>query len=221
MTADQLNAKNIRVAAKKLSRADPTLARVLDLHGAPPLWKRPATFATFVRIILEQQVSLASAKSTFEKLKIACDRKVNAERVFELGDDGLRRVGFSRQKSRYAIALADDVLERRFKIASLRHHDDETVRALISSRLGLGDWSADVYLMMALCRPDVLPVGDLGLVKGMMELDGGDYDSSEKVLRRAEAWRPYRSVACRMVWQLYLGNRNKVVARSAGQSKKE
>ncbi len=207
MTTGQLNAKNIAVVAKKLSQADPSLARVLDLHGAPPLWKRPATFATFVRIILEQQVSLASAKSTFDKLRIACEGKITPQSVSELGDDGLRAVGFSRQKSRYAIALAEEVVERRFKIASLRHRGDDEVRGLITQRLGLGNWSADVYLMMALCRPDVLPVGDLGLVKGMMQLDGGDYDSSEKVLRRAEAWRPYRSVACRMVWQLYLGNR--------------
>jgi DNA-3-methyladenine glycosylase II len=207
MKRDSLNAQNLAAAAKSLAGNDPALARVLDQHGPPPLWKRPATFATLVRIILEQQVSLASAKSTFSKLARACDGKINAGNLAQLGDEGLRAVGFSRQKARYALALADDVQQQRFRIGSLRHRDDQEVRELITARLGLGDWSADVFLLMALCRPDVLPVGDLALVKGMIELDGGNYDTSADVIARAERWRPYRSVACRMVWQWYLGNR--------------
>ena len=179
--------------------------------GAPPLWKRPATFATLIRIILEQQVSLASAKSTFDKLSKSCDGQLTATGVASLGDEGLRAVGFSRQKARYALALADDVMQKRFRIGSLRHRDDEEVRELVTARLGLGDWSADVFLLMALCRPDVFPDGDLALVKGLEELDGGDYDTATKVTNRAESWRPYRSVACRMIWQLYLGNRNQTV----------
>lgn len=208
MSADRLDDQSIKHAAQELAGTDPALGRVLDQHGPPPLWKRPATFATLVRIILEQQVSLASAFSTFGKLKAACGGNVSAGAIKQLGDQGLRSVGFSRQKSRYAVALADDVLTGQFKVGSLRHRDDDEVRQQITARLGLGDWSADVFLMMALCRPDVLPTGDLGLVKGMTELDGGEYATKEKVVERAEVWRPYRSVACRMVWQLYLGNRN-------------
>ena len=203
-----LNAESLAAAAKSLAGNDPALAQVFARHGPPPLWKRPATFATLVRIILEQQVSLASAQATFSKLALACDGKINAVNLQQLGDEGLRAIGFSRQKARYALALADDVLQKRFRVGSLRHRDDGEVRELITARLGLGDWSADVFLLMALCRPDVLPVGDLGLVKGMIELDGGRYDTSEKVIERAKTWRPYRSVACRMVWQWYLGNRN-------------
>ncbi len=195
-------------AAAQLAAGDPALAGVLHRLGPPPLWKRPATIATLVRIILEQQVSLASGKSIFERFVEACDGRVTADAIIELGDARLRELGFSRQKARYAIALAGDVREKRFRIGGLRHATDDVVREQITARLGLGDWSADVFMMMALGRADILPVGDLALVKGMMELDGGDYATREKVSARAESWRPYRSVATRMVWQNYLHKRN-------------
>lgn len=198
-------------AVKHLIAVDPHLAAVHDRLGPPPLWKRPATLATLIRIILEQQVSLASAKSTFDKLKSACGGQVVAPEILNLGDDGLRSLGFSRQKSRYTIALAQDVVDKTFRVGSLRHQSDDVVRATITARLGLGDWSADVFLMMALLRDDIFPTGDLALVKGLRELDGGDYDSKEKLIARAEPWRPYRSTATRMVWQSYLDQRNQVV----------
>ena len=191
-------------AAKRLSRKDPSLRRVLQSLGPPPLWKRPASFATLVRIILEQQVSLASAKSTFDKLRAACDGSPNAIRVIRLGNDGLRAIGFSRQKARYTVALAEDVRHRRFLIGSLQYKSDEQAKEMITSRLGLGEWSADVFLLMALMRPDRFPVGDLALIKGMESLDGNEYGNPNKAIERAQAWRPYRSVATRMVWQWYL-----------------
>ncbi|TWU60313.1 DNA-3-methyladenine glycosylase [Rubripirellula tenax] len=160
-----------------------------------------------MRIILEQQVSLASAKSTFDRLAAACDGSVTASRVQELGYDDLRSIGFSRQKARYAIALADDVIATRIRLRSLRHATDDEVRQAITARLGLGDWSADVFMMMALGRPDILPIGDLALVKGIAELDGIDYPDKSSIIRRAEPWQPYRSVATRMVWQNYLDRR--------------
>ncbi|NND96946.1 MAG: DNA-3-methyladenine glycosylase 2 family protein [Pirellulaceae bacterium] len=199
-----LDEKTVRRAARKLASIDPSLSNVLNRFGTPPLWKRPATYATFVRIILEQQVSLASAKSVFDKLTRACDGRITAPRIISLGDSLLRRQGLSRQKARYTLALADDVVSRRFQIGSLRHQTDEQARAMITARLGLGDWSADVFLMMALMRTDLFPVGDLALIKGMTQLDGGDYSSAETAIERAERWRPYRSVATRMIWQLYL-----------------
>lgn len=128
-----LNAESLAAAAKTLAGNDPALAQVLARHGFPPLWKRPATFATLVRIILEQQVSLASAKATFGKLALACDGKINAVNMQQLGDEGLRASGFSRQKARYALALADDVLQKRFRVGALRHRDDGEVRELITA----------------------------------------------------------------------------------------
>ena len=204
-----MNVSDLGRAAKRLAREDPALRKVLRRYGPPPLWKRPATFATFVRIILEQQVSLTSAKSTYDKLADACGGKVSVSTVTRLGDVGLRSVGFTRQKRRYTLALADDISAKRFRVGGLRHRSDDEARKLITARLGLGNWSADVFLMMSLGRPDILPVGDLALIKGMVELDDGNYDTTEKVITRAESWRPYRSVACRMVWQLYLANRQR------------
>ena len=191
-------------AARRLAKSDPNLRVVYDRFGTPPMWRRPATFATFVRIILEQQVSLASAQSTFNKLKTACNDRVNAKRIRELGQNGLRSLGFSHQKARYSISLAEDVASRRFVVSSLGELRDEDARRSITSRLGLGEWSADVFLMMALMRPDVFPSGDLALVKGMSSLDGCDYQTPEQIVERAESWRPFRSVAARMIWQSYL-----------------
>lgn len=209
MTIHTLDRVGLKAAAGRLARQDPLLAGIYDQLGPPPMWKRPASFATFVRIILEQQVSLASAKSTFERLSSRCESRVTPARVLQIGPVGLRELGFTRQKTRYVVALAEDVSAKRFKIGSLRQQEDEAVRCGITARLGLGDWSADVFLLMALCRRDIFPIGDLALVKGIAELDGGRCETREKVFQRAERWRPYRSVATRMIWQSYLHRRGK------------
>ncbi|MEM9587067.1 MAG: DNA-3-methyladenine glycosylase 2 family protein [Planctomycetota bacterium] len=204
-----LDDQSIRRAAKRLADSDRLLAAVLERLGPPPLWKRPARFSTFVRIILEQQVSLASAKSTYDQLKRQAGT-VTAKRVTKLGEAGLRELGFSRQKARYTFALAEDVRNRRFSIRGLANLSSSDAHRQITSRLGLGDWSADVYLMMALGHPDILPVGDLALIKGVHELDPQVQPNAPDVSERAEVWRPYRSVATRMVWQAYLDRRGKV-----------
>jgi len=189
---------------------DPALADLWGRLGDPPPWRRPATFATLVRIILEQQVSLASGKATFDRLRRRCNGTINAKRIGELTPQELRGCGFSRQKARYVSALADDVTSRRFSVAALSRMNDEEARAAIVGRLGLGVWSADIFLLMALRRPDVLPTGDLGLIKGLEELDGQPYSSEVEIRERAESWRPYRSSATRLIWSLYLHNRNRL-----------
>jgi DNA-3-methyladenine glycosylase II len=204
-----LDVARLRCAADRLARSDRGLGDIQSRLGPPPLWKRPATFATFVRIILEQQVSLASSKSTFDRLRNTCRGKPSAVNVLALGEPQLRTLGITRQKARYIHALAADVAGGRFSVGRLRHLPDDRLRSNITARLGLGDWSADVFMLLAVCRTDVLPVGDLALVKGMSEMDGRLYDTADKVIRRAETWRPYRSVATRMIWQLYLHNRGK------------
>ena len=204
MSPKSLDDKSIVRAAKKLAKIDPALAKVLKELGPPSLWKRPANFSTFVRIILDQQVSLAAGKSIFNRVRAACDGRITAAKILLLSADELRALGLSRQKARYVLTLADDVRAKRFLIGSLKSKSDDEARKSITSRLGLGDWSADVYLMSALSRPDLFPVGDLALIKGMTMLDGGKYDTPEKALKRAERWRPFRSVATRMIWQLYL-----------------
>ncbi|MEM6473821.1 MAG: DNA-3-methyladenine glycosylase 2 family protein [Planctomycetota bacterium] len=207
----RLTSATLLKAAQTLAGNDPRLADVLASHGPPPLLRRPATFATLVHIILEQQVSVESAKSTFDRLRASLDGEIVPETVLEHGEDGLKELGFSRQKSRYTIALATDCQEKRFRIDRLRQKSDQQVRDEICARLGLGNWSAEVFMMMALLRPDVLPVGDLALVKGMAELDSVEYADSDAVLQRAEKWRPFRSVATRMVWQHYAASRRRKI----------
>ena len=205
-----LKASDLKPAAQQLADIDPALRDVLERHGPPPLWKRPVTFSTLVHVLLEQQVSLVSARATFNRLKAACQGSVTASRVSSLGEDALRELGFTRQKARYATALAADVVTGRFQVGSLRHLPDDKAMSQITECLGFGAWSANVFLLLALARPDVLPIGDLALVKGMHELDGGNYEEAEALLSRAEKWRPYRGVATRMIWQLYLTNRNRL-----------
>jgi len=205
----RLTRQTLESGAKQLAKRDRALAKVLDRFGPPPLLRRPATLGTLVQIILEQQVSVESAKATFERFRVACGKPLDAAAIQRLGDQRLRELGFSRQKARYTLALADDCLQNRFRVARLRRLSDDAAREQIIARLGLGQWSADVFLMIALLRPDVLPVGDLGLVKGIAEMDQMQYDSTEAVLERAESWRPLRSVATRMVWQWYVHGRGR------------
>lgn len=205
-----LKASDLKAAAEQLADIDPALSDVLARYGPPPLWKRPATFSTLVHVLLEQQVSLVSAMATFKRLKAVCEGRVTASRVTNLGTDVLREIGFTRQKARYAIALAADVEAGRFQVGTLRHLSDDEAMSQITGCLGFGVWSANVFLLLALARPDVLPLGDLALVKGMNELDGGNYENVDALLARAEKWRPYRGVATRMIWQLYLTNRNRL-----------
>ncbi len=205
----RLTKQAIAEGAESLAKRDPKLKAILDQFGPPPLLRRSASFATFIHVILEQQVSVESAKSTFERLKAVCDQDVTPERLAKLGTDRLRGLGFSRQKARYSMALADDCLEKRFVISRLAKLDDEAVRDQIVGRLGLGNWSADVFMMMALLRSDVFPVGDLALVKGMQEIDQTEYKSADDVTARGEDWRPLRSIATRMVWQWYVHRRGR------------
>jgi len=197
-------------ALAAVCRNDPALAAIRDRLGDPPPWRRPATFATLVRIIMEQQVSLASGKATFDRLIRQCRGAINAKRVAELSQLQLRGCGLSRQKARYVAALADDVKSRRFQVAPLSRMTDEEARTAIVGRLGLGVWSADIFLLMALRRPDILPTGDLGLIKGLEELDGQPYASESEIDQRAQRWRPFRSSATKLVWSLYLHNRNRL-----------
>lgn len=195
--------------AERLARSDPALRAIYEQFGPPPLLRRPATFGTLIHIILEQQVSVESAKSTFDRLNKRCGGDVRPQSLLQIGSETLRELGFSRQKARYSLALADDCVEQRFSISRLRKLDDHAVREQIVSRLGLGNWSADVFMMLALLREDILPIGDLALVKGLEEIDETKYDSSDGIVARAESWRPLRSIATRMVWQWYVHKRGR------------
>jgi DNA-3-methyladenine glycosylase II len=197
---------SLATAAAALAKRDRHLASIYERFGPPPMWGRRPGFPTLLRIVLEQQVSLVSARAMFERLK----SNINAftpEQFIASGETYLRSLGMTRQKSHYAIQVAEA-----FTNDHLRHigrMTDEDVHAALTSIKGVGPWTANIYLLMALKRPDIWPDGDVALASAVTKLRKLDHRPSFVELARvAEAWRPYRSVAARMLWQYYLAERN-------------
>jgi DNA-3-methyladenine glycosylase II len=201
---------NLEQLCQRLARKDVHLKRVILQYGVPPLWTRPASFETLVWIILEQQVSLASAYAAYKKLKEYT--AITPARILQLTDAELRDCYFSRQKTVYVRELAMALQEKTLRLNDLNDAPDETVRAELKKIKGIGDWTADVYLMQCLQRTDIFPVGDLALVKGMKEIKNLQADTpKETLLEIATAWRPYRSVATMLCWHHYIKTRNMTV----------
>lgn len=187
-----------------LAGRDRDLERVLRRWGTPPMWARDPGFATLVHMILEQQVSLASAAAAMGRLVDAIGVPT-PEAFLRLDDDRLLAIGFSRQKRNYSRDLAERVRDGRLDTLALDGLPDSGVRERLTEVRGIGAWTADVYLLMALGRPDVWPVGDRALVVAVRELKGLGSDPDERdMIEIGESWRPYRSVAARMLWHFYL-----------------
>jgi DNA-3-methyladenine glycosylase II len=200
---------SIARAARELAGRDPDLARLLGAHGPPPAWHRGGGFRSLVHIVLGQQVSLASARSALERLERAAGSAEPAA-VVAVGEAGLRAAGITRQKARYVIDLADAVLVGRLDLDALdRLSDDAVIETLVGLR-GVGRWTADIYLLMGLGRPDVWPAGDLALIIAARTAKGLSPETSgAEVADLAEAWRPYRSTAARLLWHDYLLRRGR------------
>ncbi len=207
MKAKPLNNSSLAAACRELA-ADAHLRIVHEKYGVPPLWDREPGFATLLQIILEQQVSLASAKACFEKLA-ACLGNVTPDGLLSLSDAELRTVGFSRQKTAYARHLSEAILEDRLDIYRLHLLPDADVKSELIKLKGVGEWTSDIYLLMALLRPDVMPKGDIALHSAWHRLSGEPRPSSDEFLVIAERWKPYRSVAARLLWHFYLSERVK------------
>lgn len=199
-----LTERSLRRAARELAGRDPALNRVLGALGPPPLWARAEGFATLLHIILEQQVSLASARAAFQRLLVAAS-PLTPQRFLDLDDGALRLAGFSRQKAGYGRALAEAVLHGDLDLDRLGALDDEAVRAELLRVKGIGQWTADIYMLMALLRPDVWPRGDRALAVAVQQLQGWALPPSDAELaERAQAWKPWRAVAARLLWHFYL-----------------
>lgn len=203
-----LNPNLLRRHCRKLSESDTHLRTVFERYGTPPLWDREPGFATLLHIILEQQVSLASAKACFDKLSARIEQ-VSPENLLTLTDAELKAVGFSRQKTAYARHLAEAILEERIDLQSLHELPDAEVKSELIKLKGIGEWTSDIYLLMALLRTDVMPRGDIALHAAWHQLSGEAKPSSAGFLEIAERWRPYRSVAARLLWHYYLSERRK------------
>ena len=208
MKPQTLTEDSLYRAAKTLGRRDQDLASVFKSRGPPPLWARPPGFSTLVKIILEQQVSLASAASLFARLK-KNTVPFRPARMIELGEAHLKSQGLTRQKTAYCLHLAGSLHTKRLRLSQLSLMNDADVKAALMEIKGLGSWSADVYLLMVLRRPDIFPATDLALVTAVTELKQlPERPNTNQFLAMAEAWRPYRSVAARMLWQYYLAKRD-------------
>lgn len=206
MRPHKLNRDRLWAACKELAAGEPRFGGVIERHGPPPLWDREPGFATLLRIILEQQVSLASAKACFDKLSARLG-SVSPENLLSLSDPELKAVGFSRQKTAYARHLSEAIIERRLDLGSLHTLPDADAKAELVKLKGIGEWTSDIYLLMALLRPDVMPKGDIALHTAWHRLSGEPRPRSEEFLVIAERWRPFRSVAARILWHFYLSER--------------
>lgn len=179
------------------------LAQVRRL-GLPPLWERDPGFATLVRIILEQQVALASADALRRRLEQQLGG-ITPRSIADAGEDGLRALGMTRQKSSYCVGIAERVLDGRLDFDELTRADDDTAFAMLLALRGVGPWTAHIYQLMALCRPDVWPAGDLALLVALGRLRGlEDKPDNARAAELTAHWSPYRAVGARLLWQAYL-----------------
>lgn len=199
-----LTDRGLAHGARAVARVDRDLAGVLERHGTPPRWGREPGFATLVQIILEQQVSLASGRAAFARV-LAVAGTVTPERVATLSERRLRSAGLTRQKAAYVRGLARSIVSGEFDIDAVALMDDDAAHAELIKLKGIGPWSADIYLLMALGRRDVWPRHDLALASAMREVKGlRSLPTPERQLEIAEAWRPWRAVAARLMWHHYL-----------------
>lgn len=204
----QFNNDNFQLFCNELAERDLIFKNILLQHSYPPMWTRPASFATLIHIVLEQQVSLASARAAFNKLKEKIGQ-VTPARLLKLSDEELRACYFSRQKTVYARHLAEAFLSKKIQLNKLSTSHDDIVRGILKQVKGIGDWTADVYLLFALQRTDVFPIGDLAMVNALKEVKQLPAKTSkEDMLTLAEPWRPYRSIAAYLLWHHYIKTRN-------------
>jgi len=196
--------ENFRFLCDNLAKKDKQLRSVVRQYGYPPMWTRSGTFQTLIHIILEQQVSLASARAALNKLRERIGT-VTPKKLLALSDEELKSCYFSRQKTVYAKCLATAIVSREINLRRLTSHEDSEIRQQLKNIKGIGEWTVDVYLIFALQRADVFPLGDLAMVSALKEIKQlPKHVSHDKLLVLADQWRPYRSVATMLLWHYYI-----------------
>lgn len=198
----QFTEQNLQPLCDDLAKKSPLLKSVLDEYGYPPFWTRPNTFETLVLTILEQQVSLASAYAAYKKLKEKAV-KITPKKILVLTDEELRNCYFSRQKIVYVRELASALLSKKIDLKKFEQEEEEVVRKELTVLKGIGNWTADIYLLHALQRTDIFPIGDLALVNAV-QMVRNEKLSKEAILHLAEDWRPNRSIATMILWHYYI-----------------
>lgn len=204
---NRLNKKSLIEAVEYLEVRDRQLKLAISKFGPPFLCRREEGFKTLIYIILEQQVSLASAKAVYEKLlkKIGSITPVN---FLKLSDSELKLIGFSRQKASYSRNSAEAIITEHLNLTGLSDLKDPQAKEQLMNIKGIGPWTADIYLLMALGRPDIWPNGDMALASAVQKLKGAaSRPSFEELYRMSHKWKPWRAVAARILWHYYLSDR--------------
>lgn len=205
----RLSRNTLLQGVQYLAAKDEDLAKIASRYGPPPLWEREQGFHTLIHIILEQQVSLASAKAAYKRLEEAAN-PLTPGRFLRLTDEELKEIGFSRQKTRYGRELSKAIIEGSLDIPGLDKLKDEEAREQLMKVTGIGSWTADIYLLMALGRPDIWPSGDLALEVAVQQIKGRTMrPRAEELKKMSERWQPWRAVAARLLWHYYLSEGKK------------
>jgi DNA-3-methyladenine glycosylase II len=200
---------NFQSICDELASGDADLLAIIQAHGYPPMWTRPNTFETLVHVILEQQVSLASALAALNKLREKIKR-ITPSNVLKLSDIELKACYFSRQKTLYVRHLATAIMSRKLSLRMMQDLPDEEVRVTLTAIKGIGNWTADVYLMFVLQRADLFPMGDLAAVNTLKKIKELPKDSTrESLLNVTKRWSPHRTVATYLLWHYYLCDKRK------------
>jgi DNA-3-methyladenine glycosylase II len=192
---------------KKLTSTHKIFSFIKDKYGIPPNWQRPEGFVSLSRIILEQQVSLASAEAHFIKLNNYLPEFSPAE-ILKLTDEEMRACQISRQKAKYLRALSQSVIKKEINFDELSEMDSVDVRKRLTSIKGIGNWTTDIYLMFCLQNKDILPLGDIALITTIKELT--NIKSEEGIIRFTKKLKPLRSLAAYFLWYYYLKKRKRI-----------
>lgn len=200
---------NFRAICEDLAAKDEDLRRVIEMYGQPPMWSRPNNFESLVHIILEQQVSLASALAALNKLRERV-QEITPARVLLLTDEEFKACYCSRQKTAYIKYLAEAIVNGEVDLERFEEMHDDEIRAKLTALKGIGNWTVDIYLMFVLHRSDYYPIGDLAQVNALKRLKGlPESTPREQLIAIAEQWSPYRTIASMMLWHFYLSSPRK------------
>jgi len=206
------SSSNFQNICDKLCKKDAALKLVIKTFGYPPMWTRSNSFETLIHIILEQQVSLASALAALNKLREKLTL-VTPAALLQLNDDEMKACYFSRQKTSYARALANAMQDSILQLDALENLPDDAVRKKMIVLKGFGNWTVDVYLMFVLRRADIFPIGDLAAVNALKQIKKLPPGTAKEELQTIAAnWQPYRTIATMILWHYYLSVRAKDVS---------
>lgn len=198
-----LSADALKEGLDAIAGREPRMARALELAGYPEPRIRPTGYATLLRTIVGQQVSVAAAASVWRKLELLLGEGIPSGRLLAASFDDLRACGLSRQKQGYVRSLCELVEEGALDFDALPGDDEEAIAELVRIK-GIGRWSAEIYLLFAEGRPDIWPAGDLAVQAGIGKILGLEERPKEKAARDlAEAWRPHRGAAAIFTWHCY------------------